>query len=94
VKWLLPETDPPYKALEESTDQEGRFYNEINKLEYFIASPEGLNVNQVRREVLFIQILETIDPRDAKLLLRMKNKQLKIKVDAVKEAFPNLTTNW
>jgi hypothetical protein len=94
VKWLLPETDPPYKALEESTDQEGRFYNEINKLEYFIASPEGLNVKQIRREQLFIQILESIDPRDAQLLLRMKNKKLKVKVDAVKEAFPNLTANW
>ena len=94
VKWLLPETDPPYKPLEQSTDQEGRFYQEVDKLEYFIATPEGLNVKQVRREVLFIQILESIDPRDALLLLRMKNRKLKIKKDAVKEAFPNLTANW
>lgn len=94
VKWLLPETDPPYKPLEQSTDQEGRFYQEVDKLEYFIATPEGLNVKQIRREVLFIQILESIDPRDALLLLRMKNRKLKIKKDAVKEAFPNLTANW
>lgn len=94
VKWLLPETDPPYKPLEQSTDQEGRFYQEVDKLEYFIATPEGLNVKQIRREVLFIQVLESIDPRDALLLLRMKNRKLKIKKDAVKEAFPNLTANW
>lgn len=94
VKWLLPETDPPYKPLEQATDQEGRFYQEINKLEYFIASPEGLNVKQIRREVLFIQVLESIDPRDALLLLRMKNRKLKVKKEAVKEAFPNLTANW
>jgi hypothetical protein len=28
VKWLLPAGDPPYRALDESTDQEGRFYIE------------------------------------------------------------------
>jgi hypothetical protein len=94
VKWLLPETDPPFKPLDQSTDQEGRFYTETDKLLYFIASPEGLNVKQIRREQLFIQVLESIDPRDAQLLLRMKNKQLKIKLEAVKEAFPNLTANW
>ena len=94
VEWLLPETDPPYKPLDQTTDQEGRFYQETDKLLYFIATPEGLNVKQIRREVLFIQVLETIDPRDAKLLLRMKNKKLKIKVDAVKEAFPNISANW
>jgi len=94
LQWLLPETDPPYTPLKEGTDQEGRFYTETNKLVYFINSPEGQNVKQVRREQLFIQVLETIDPKDAKLLLRMKNKKLKIKMDAVKEAFPNLVKDW
>jgi hypothetical protein len=94
VTWLLPEGDPPFTPLVQSTDQEGRFYNETDKLLYFIASPEGQNVKQIRREQLFIQVLESIDPRDAQLLLRMKNKQLKIKKEAVKEAFPNLAANW
>lgn len=94
LKWLLPETDPPYTALKEGTDHEGRFYAETNKLIYFVNSPEGANVKQVRREQLFIQVLESIDPKDAKLLLRMKNRKLKIKMDAVKEAFPNLVKDW
>jgi hypothetical protein len=94
LKWLLPETDPPYVPLKDGSDQEGRFYNESQKLMYFVNSPEGNNVRQTRREQLFIQVLESIDPRDAKLLLRMKNKKLKIKMDAVKEAFPNLVKDW
>jgi len=94
LKWLLPETDPPYVPLKDGSDQEGRFYTESQKLMYFVNSPEGNNVRQARREQLFIQILESIDPRDAKLLLRMKNKKLKIKMDAVKEAFPNLVKDW
>lgn len=94
LQWLLPETDPPYTPLKEGTDQEGRFYTETNKLVYFINSPEGQTVRQVRREQLFIQVLESIDPKDAKLLLRMKNRKLKIKMDAVKEAFPNLVKDW
>ena len=94
LKWLLPETDPPYVPLKDGSDQEGRFYNESQKLMYFVNSPEGNNVRQTRREQLFIQVLESIDPRDAKLLLRMKNKKLNIKMDAVKEAFPNLVKDW
>ena len=40
LKWLLPETDPPYVPLKDGSDQEGRFYNESQKLMYFVNSPE------------------------------------------------------
>jgi hypothetical protein len=94
VKWMLPHTDPPYRKLDVSTDQEGRFYTECKKLIYFVDSPEGRQVNQLKREQLFIQVLESVDPRDAKLILRMKNKQLNISMEAVKQAFPNLAGHW
>jgi hypothetical protein len=94
VKWLLPDGDPPYRPLDVSTDQEGRFYTECKKLIYFVDSPEGREVKPLKREQLFIQILESIDPRDAKLLLRMKNRNLKISYEAVRAAFPSLTSAW
>ncbi len=94
VKWLLPDGDPPYRPLEVSTDQEGRFYTECKKLIYFVDSPEGRQVQQLKREQLFIQVLESLDPRDAQLLLRMKNRQLKIMPEAVAIAFPNLWEAW
>lgn len=94
VKWLLPVGDPPYRPLFDAADQEGRFYVECKKLIYFVDSPEGREVKQLKREQLFIQVLESIDPRDAVLLLRMKNRQLKIMPEAIEQAFPNLWEAW
>ena len=94
VKWLLPAGDPPYRPLFDAADQEGRFYVECKKLIYFVDSPEGREVNPLKREQLFIQVLESVDPRDAKLLLRMKNRQIKIMPEAIAEAFPNLWEAW
>ena len=94
VKWLLPAGDPPYQPLFEAADQEGRFYIECKKLIYFVDSPEGREVKPLKREQLFIQVLESIDPRDAKLLLRMKNRQINIMPEAIAEAFPNLWEAW
>jgi hypothetical protein len=94
VKWLLPDGDPPYRPLFDAADQEGRFYVECKKLIYFVDSPEGREVKPLKREQLFIQVLESIDPRDAKLLLRMKNHQLKIMPEAIAEAFPNMWESW
>lgn len=94
VKWLLPDGDPPYRPLFEAADQEGRFYVECKKLIYFVDSPEGAQVKQLKREQLFIQVLESVDPRDAKMLLRMKNHQIKIRPEAIAQAFPNLWEAW
>jgi len=94
VKWLLPPGDPPYRALEESTDQEGRFYIECKKLIYFVDSDEGREVKPLKREQLFIQVLESVDPRDAKLILRMKNRDIRIKPEAIKIAFPKMWEAW
>lgn len=94
VKWLLPEGDPPYRPLPITADQEGRLYSEIRRLKYFINTEEGLNLNQTKREQLFIQLLESIDAHDATLILRIKNGDLKIKKEAVKIAFPGITKHW
>lgn len=94
VQWLLPEGDPPYKALHEASDQEGRLYTETRRLVYFVNTPEGNNVKPLKREQLFIQLLESVDANDAKLLLRVKSKSLKIKKEAVKLAFPGISAHW
>lgn len=94
VKWLLPEGDVPYTPLDKAMDAEGRLYGEYTKLIYLIDSPEGQNVRPFKREQLFLQLLETVDPDDAKLLLRVKDKSLKISPEAVKLAWPNMTAHW
>jgi hypothetical protein len=94
VTWLLPETDPPYTPMHPAADQEGRLYAETRRLIYFVDSPDGRQVKPLKREQLFIQLLESIDADDAKLLLRVKNKALKIKKEAVKIAFPGISGHW
>jgi hypothetical protein len=66
----------------------------MQETDLFVDSPEGRQVNQLKREQLFIQVLESMDPRDSVLLLRMKNRQIKIMPEAIAEAFPNLWEAW
>lgn len=89
IKWQLPPGAPPYKPSD-IVDQQHRLYTECRKLYLFI---EGGNPNlkQIRREHLFIEMLEAIDPEDAKLLLAVKEKTMpypNITLDLVRKAFP------
>jgi hypothetical protein len=91
IIWLLPEGAPPYKA-NDLVDQQHRLYAEARKLYLFI---EGGNPNlkQLRREALFIELLETVDPDDAKLLLAVKEKHIPypgVTKEVVAKAFPNI----
>lgn len=91
IKFILPEGAPPYKPCE-FLDQEGRLYAELRRLYLFV---EGGNpsLTKVKREFLFIQLLESIDKQDAELLCAVKDKKLPYKgltVSVVKKAFPGL----
>lgn len=99
VKWLLPEGDPPYKPLATGIEAEGRLVSELRRLYLFIdgSTDTQKNLKQVRREQLFIELLESVDPGDAKVLLGMKDGKLPFKSitkKLVAEAFPNLAKNW
>jgi hypothetical protein len=91
IKFLLPEGAPPYKPCD-FLDQESRLYSELRRLYIFF---EGGNpsLTKVKREFLFIQLLESIDKQDAELLCAVKDKKLPYKgmtAAVVKKAFPGL----
>jgi hypothetical protein len=91
IVWQLPEGAPPYKP-NDLVDQQHRLYTELRKLYLFI---EGGNPNlkPLRREQLFIELLEVVDPEDAKLLLAAKDKTIPypgITKQIVAKAFPGL----
>ena len=92
IKWLLPEGTPPFTP-NTLPDQENVLIHDSRKLMYFVegASPPGLKQN--RREAMFIEMLETVAPEDAKLLMSIKDKKLPwsgITESHVREAFPDL----
>ena len=99
VKWLLPEGTPPYTPLPKGADQESALASELRKVYLFVEGDTEVqqNLKPNRRETLFIAMLESIDPRDAKVLIGMKERKLPfngLTRKLVDEAFPNLTKDW
>ena len=90
IIWELPETDPPYTALEKNNDAQNMLYSQFRTL-YLFCRGGNPNLKQLRRESLYVELLESVDPDDAILLLEMKNKKIKyIKEDIAMEVFPEL----
>jgi len=91
VQFLLPDTPPPYTPnKEESAPSSWRRQN--TKLQYLVKGP-GNKVQQIKRESIFIQMLEAVHPKDAKLLCEMVNKRTPARgltKKLVQEAFPDL----
>ena len=90
VKFLLPEGTPPYTPSPFETSS--RLFGEIRKLNYFVENGSP-NLKQIQRERLFIELLETVDPEDALLLIHLKDKKSPFKgltEDVVVAAFPEL----
>lgn len=94
VRWLLPPGEPPYRPLPKSADVESSLYNQIKKLNYFISSEDGRKLSEMKREQIFIGLLESVDPDDARMLLRLKEGNINISKKAVKQAFPSISEGW
>jgi hypothetical protein len=91
VKWILPEGEPPYKPCD-LVDQHHRLYTEARKMYLFVEGGNP-NLSQLRREALFIELLESLDPDDAKLCIAMKDRKMlypNITIEVVTLAFPGL----
>ena len=94
IKFLLPPGNPPYKSEVDETENPTYLYGLVRKLYLFV---EGGNPNlkSQRREYLFISLLESIHPKEAEILLQVKDKKLKcngLTYNLVKETFPRLIT--
>lgn len=74
VEWLLPDSPPPYKPSA-FTDTEGMFYKETRRLKIFIKGGGYDNLDKVKRENLFISLLQDIDAGDATLLANALSKK-------------------
>lgn len=92
--WSLPVGAPPYKPFR-GVDNEGVLYSEMRRLYIFLEGGHP-TLKQMRREQLFIQLLESVTPKDAEMLIAVKDKKLPYKGitrDVIHEAFPGLLTN-
>jgi len=93
VVWDIPEGIPPYMANEAPAGTEHTsLLDEAKKLYLFIKG--GSNIPKIKKETLFIQMLEALHKDDAQALLDIKEKKLNhtykgLTENCVKEAF-----NW
>lgn len=98
VEFLIPNTAPPWKK-NQYVGVEGMLYNEARRLKIFIKGGGYDNLNKVKREQLFISLLEDIDNADAELLCKMiEQKPLKglsrnVVVTAFPQEFPQETVD-
>jgi hypothetical protein len=91
VEFLLPDSPPPWKK-NSYVGVEGMLYKETRRLRIFVRGGGYDDLNQIKRENLFISLLEDIDNADAELLCKMiAQKPLKgLSRRTVQEAFPDL----
>ena len=94
IKWLLPEGDVPYKRNDapEGTEHSVLAY-EARKLYHFM---EGGNadINQNKRETMFVQMLEGLHESEADVLCAAKDKVLHQKYKGLSEPVVKEAFSW
>lgn len=95
IEWNLPGGEPPYTpALEQSVP--ANLLNEHKTFMYFVKGlRESNRLTPVKRESMFIGLIEGIHPEDATLVINMINKDKPngITRPVIEEAFPKLLTD-
>jgi hypothetical protein len=86
----MPEGPPPYNEWNKESHPPSSLHAETQKLRFLVKQSD---TPPAKKEIIFIGILESIDSRDAKILIAAKDKSLKVKgitKKLVMEAFPGL----
>jgi len=95
AKWLLPPGAPPYEPAKEGDMTSNSFHYEVKKLDYYTdPSPHPLSeLPMLRREAMFVGLLERLDPQEAEMMIAIKDKKLSYKgltYKLVKDTWPDL----
>ena len=93
IQWNLPTGTVPYNPSSEESPPT-TLLREHMKFKYFVKGlMESERLSSVKREKLFLDMVETVHPRDAELIVTMINKQPPMKgitKKLVTEACPDL----
>ncbi|HEY6435734.1 MAG TPA: DUF6433 family protein [Ignavibacteriaceae bacterium] len=91
IEFLLPEGPTPYKPSTQ-VESQGVLYARTREFYIFIKGGND-NLKQMKREMLWVSLLESIDPKDAALLNSVKDKKMPYKginKKIISEAFPEV----
>jgi hypothetical protein len=92
IKFLIPDTAPPWNKNEFEDEAKSLLYREARRLRIFVEGGGYDNLNQIKREQLFISLLEDVDNDDAETLVHMISKKpfKGLTKKTIMEAFPDL----
>lgn len=96
IQWNLPLGKPVYDGrLSKSGHSSSSLKLKIKIFHYFVKGGQGDAMKPFKRENMFLQVLETIHPKDADAIIAMKDKKLEtlypgINRDLVKQTWPGL----
>ena len=94
IQWNLPDGTPPYTPNEEGAPPPSSLLRQHNNFKYFVKGlRESSSLPAVKRERMFIDLLESVSPQDASVVVSMINKKSPyrgITKKLVQEAFPDL----
>lgn len=77
IVWELPEGSPPYKKDPgEYGVSPSVLEREVRKLVYFTSRTGSLIKNKMKREEIFVSMLESVHPSEAELFIQMKDKKI------------------
>ena len=90
----LPEGAPNYRQDDAPKDYQYTILNKAyTQFKYFLKGPIANDMKPLKRESLFLNLLETLHVEEAELLIAAKDKKMKYKgitKKLVRDAFPNL----
>ena len=91
IQFDLPPGVPPYKGTDMPENWGyNRLPKELRKFKYFV---KGFNISPIKRESIFIELLESVSAEEAKLVIMIKDKKLTYKgitKKVVMEAMPQI----
>ena len=92
IEFLLPDSPPPWKPNEFEDEAKTMLYREARRLKIFFKGGGYDSMKPVKREELFISLLEDVDNDDAETLCQMITKKpfKGLALKTVQEAFPDL----
>jgi hypothetical protein len=94
IEWDLPEGNPPYIANEAPAGTEHTsLLSEARKLYHFIKGGNN-TINKLKKETMFVQMLEGLQQKDAEVLIAIKNKNLNNVYKGLTASMVKETFNW
>jgi len=94
IQWDLPEGDPPFIKNEAPAGTEHTsLISEARRLYHFVVGGNN-RINKLKKETMFVQMLEGLQEKDAEVLLLIKNKKLNTVYKGLTASMVKETFNW